>query len=120
MASRRMFPWQAITGSLALLGAVLLATPGSAAATDLGSFKSRIGRSAQDVAAGGSPKATCVCQDGSEFAGMAGLLEHQQAAENFGSNFRETIKITCRVVGFDIAGEQDVSQPCGTFVPLPR
>ena len=100
MASRRMVFWQTITGSLALLGMVLLATPGSATATDSQSFESRIGRSATDDSS--RPKAMCVCQDGSEFHGLARFLERQSIADTVGSDIRQAFKVFCFVEAFEV------------------
>jgi hypothetical protein len=118
MASRRIFFRQTVTGGLALLGAVLLATPGSAAASDLGSFESRIGRSATDDFT--RPKATCVCLDDNQLHGIAGLLLRRSAFVDFGNGVQETIRIDCSVLGFDTPGDLVVAGDCQTFVPLPR
>ena len=119
MASRRMVFWQTVTGALALLGTVLLATSGSATATDSQSFDSRIGRSATDDSS--RPKAMCVCQDGSEFHGLAGFLERQSITATLAGGIRQAFKVFCFVEAFDVGTlELDFLRPCNTFVPLPR
>jgi|SRR5215469_18262170 len=119
MASRRMVLWQTVTGSLALLGTVLLATPGSATATDSQSFESRLGRSATDDPS--RPKAMCVCQDGSDVHGIAGFLGRQSITDTVGGSIRQAFKVFCFVEAFDIGTlKLDFLRTCETFVPLPR
>ena len=119
MASRRMSLWQTITGSLALLGTVLLATTGSAIATDSQSLESRIGRSATDDSS--RPKAMCVCQDGGELHGFAGFLEQQSITATLAGDNRQVFRVVCFVEGFDVVnGSVNFLRVCETFVPLPR
>jgi hypothetical protein len=116
MASRNVCFWQGLTGGLALLGTVLLALPGSAAATDLESFERQIGRSATDDPS--RPKATCVCQDGSNLSDQAGVVE-RVTGDIIGGG--RAVVISCAVPRFDSnTGALLKRTNCFTFQTLPR
>jgi hypothetical protein len=111
-----MFFWQAVTGSLALLGTVFLATPASAAATDLESFERLIARSATEFE--GRPKAGCVCQDGSANHGLAGELQRVVGDLIVGGR---AVIAACNVPKFDSnTGALLDRTNCFTFETLPR
>ena len=114
MASRKAGSWRVVKSAI-VLGAVLLALPASASATDLQDFERLIGKSAAPFLE--RPKSGCVCQE-TQLFGLAGRLDRITSELITGGT---GVVIACSVPKFDSStGELLDRTNCFTFVALPR
>lgn len=89
-----------------------------AARSDLEKFEDSVGKYTvtSPTASSTQPKGLCVCQDGGDYDGYAGLL--QRYPETSGRRF---VAVRCWVQGFDATtGRVEQWSACPTWVPLSK